>query len=132
MCASHNGESIHVNTAKSMLNKLGFSIDHYECGIHAPYDKESKIALLHKKKDYSPFDNNCSGKHAGMLALAKHLDQGIKGYIQKGPPSTKRNIQPSTGINWIEEYSDRNRWLFCANSIYDFRNHCTAFPETGG
>ena len=49
MCASHNGEEIHVKTAKSMLNKLGFSKDHYECGIHAPYDKESKIALLHKK-----------------------------------------------------------------------------------
>ena len=83
MCASHNGEEIHVKTAKSMMNKLGFSKDHYECGIHAPYDKESKTALLHKKKDYSPFNNNCSGKHAGMLALAKHLEQGIKGYIQK-------------------------------------------------
>jgi L-asparaginase II len=31
MCASHNGEEIHVKTAKSMLKKLGFSKDQYEC-----------------------------------------------------------------------------------------------------
>ena len=86
MCASHNGEEIHVKTAKSMMNKLGFSKDHYECGIHAPYDKESKIALLHKKKDYSPFDNNCSGKHAGMLALAKHLGVKPAGYTNRDHP----------------------------------------------
>ena len=42
-----------------------------------------------------------------------------------------RNGIESLRINWIEEYSDRNRWLFCTNSIYDFRNNCTAFPETG-
>jgi L-asparaginase II len=86
MCASHNGEEIHVKTAKSMMNKLGFSKDYYECGNHAPYDTESKIALLHKKKDYSPFNNNCSGKHAGMLALAKHLGAEPAGYTNRDHP----------------------------------------------
>ncbi len=27
MCASHNGEEVHVNTAKSMLSKLGLTPD---------------------------------------------------------------------------------------------------------
>ena len=102
MCASHNGEEIHVKTAKSMMNKLGFSKDHYECGIHAPYDKESKIALLHKKKDYSPFDNNCSGKHAGMLALAKHLGVKPAGYTNCDHPVQK------TIFDLLRIYSGQN------------------------
>ena len=36
MCASHNGEEIHVKIAKSMAHKLGFNESHYECGSHAP------------------------------------------------------------------------------------------------
>ena len=102
MCASHNGEEIHVKTAKSMMNKLGFSKDHYECGIHAPYDKESKIALLHKKKDYSPFNNNCSGKHAGMLALAKHLGVKPAGYTNRDHPVQK------TIFDLLRIYSGQN------------------------
>jgi len=105
MCASHNGEEIHVKTAKSMMNKLGFSKDHYECGIHAPYDKESKIALLHKKKDYSPFNNNCSGKHAGMLALAKHLGVKPAGYTNRDHPVQK------TIFDLLRIYSGQNEFV---------------------
>ena len=36
MCASHLGEDIHVKTAKSMLTKIGCTVEDYECGIHAP------------------------------------------------------------------------------------------------
>ena len=113
MCASHNGEEIHVKTAKSMMNKLGFSKDHYECGIHAPYDKESKIALLHKKKDYSPFDNNCSGKHAGMLALAKHLGVKPAGYTNCDHPVQK------TIFDLLKIYS-------CQNEIVTAIDGCSA------
>ena len=44
MCASHNGEDVHVNTAMSMLQKIGCDISYYECGAHSPYDKDSKKA----------------------------------------------------------------------------------------
>ena len=39
MCASHNGEDIHVNTAKSMLDKIDCDTSYYECGTHFPYDR---------------------------------------------------------------------------------------------
>ena len=42
MCASHNGEEIHVNTAMSILKKIGYDMSYYECGSHFPYDKDSK------------------------------------------------------------------------------------------
>lgn len=103
MCASHNGEEIHVKTAKSMLKKLGFSKDHYECGIHAPYDKKSKIALLQKNKDYSPFNNNCSGKHAGMLALTKYLAVNPDGYTNKDHPVQKTILERIKTYTGLEE-----------------------------
>lgn len=82
MCASHNGEKIHVQTAGSMLKKLGYTADHYECGKHPPYDKESRIEILRKGSEILPLHNNCSGKHAGMLALAKHLGVDPQGYTR--------------------------------------------------
>jgi len=42
MCASHNGEDVHVNTANEMLKKVGYDLSYYECGAHSPYDKNSK------------------------------------------------------------------------------------------
>ena len=84
MCASHNGEDIHVNTAKSMLDKIGYDTSYYECGTHFPYDKESRIKLIQNKENSSALHNNCSGKHAGMLCLAKYLQVDPKGYTDPG------------------------------------------------
>ena len=80
MCASHNGEDIHVNTAKSMLDKIGYNTSYYECGTHFPYDEESKKKLIQNEENSSALHNNCSGKHAGMLCLAKYLQVDPKGY----------------------------------------------------
>ena len=84
MCASHNGEDIHVNTAKSMLDKIDYETSYYECGTHFPYDKESRIKLIQNKENSSALHNNCSGKHAGMLCLAKYLQVDPKGYTDPG------------------------------------------------
>ena len=86
MCASHNGEDIHVKTAESMLKKIGYDTSYYECGAHFPYDKESKIKLIQNDENPSALHNNCSGKHAGMLCLAKHLQVDPKGYTDPDHP----------------------------------------------
>ena len=81
MCASHLGEDIHVKTAKSMLAKIGCTVEDYECGVHPPVDISSRQELIRSGENLTPFHNNCSGKHAGMLALAKHLSKDSKNYI---------------------------------------------------
>ena len=86
LCASHNGEDIHVETAESMLKKIGYDTSHYECGSHLPYDKESKIKLIQNDEKPSALHNNCSGKHAGMLCLAKYLQVDPKGYTDPDHP----------------------------------------------
>lgn len=89
MCSSHNGEDIHVKTAAGMLAKLGYSADDYECGSHTPYDKQSADELVRHGSEPTALHNNCSGKHAGMLSLAKHLNVDPKGYINPGHPVQK-------------------------------------------
>ncbi|HDY75910.1 MAG TPA: asparaginase, partial [Candidatus Marinimicrobia bacterium] len=89
MCASHNGEDIHVKTAQHMLEKLGYDMSYYECGSHTPYDKETKFELIKHSIKSTPLHNNCSGKHAGMLCLSKYLNADPKGYINPEHPVQK-------------------------------------------
>ena len=86
MCASHKGEDIHVDTALSMINKLSLGIDDFECGSHYPSDTVTRHKMIRKNEVATALHNNCSGKHAGMLALAKYLEAETKGYIDKQHP----------------------------------------------
>lgn len=79
-CASHNGEAMHVRVAGSMLAKAGMSETQYECGAHWPYDLTSQHDMVRHDEAPRAIHNNCSGKHAGMLALARQLGAGAEGY----------------------------------------------------
>ena len=104
MCASHNGEDIHVNTAMSMLQKIGYDISYYECGSHFPYDKDSKKELLYKDEKPNALHNNCSGKHAGMLSLANYLQEDPKGYTDENHPVQKKIIEQVKHFSELEEF----------------------------
>ena len=102
MCASHNGEKIHVQTAIGMAKKLGFNASHYECGSHAPHGKEAREKARKSKITPTPFHNNCSGKHSGMLSLAKKLKANPAGYTQINHPVQRaifKQITKLTGYN---------------------------------
>ncbi len=86
MCASHGGEPRHVAAALGMLTKCGLGPDSYECGTHWPTQEEAAHDLARAGQRPGPVHNNCSGKHAGMLALALTLDADPKGYIRPDHP----------------------------------------------
>jgi L-asparaginase II len=81
-CASHNGEPDHVRVARSILAKSGCNENQYECGAHWPLDHEAQRQLVKQDQMPSAVHNNCSGKHAGMLALASHLGVDPRGYTK--------------------------------------------------
>jgi L-asparaginase II len=85
-CASHSGEAVHVEVAGSMLNKIGLGPDALKCGVHEPFSLEAADELRAKGEAPSVLHNNCSGKHAGMLALALHLGAPIETYHQSENP----------------------------------------------
>ena len=85
-CASHNGEPRHVATAAAMLAAAGLSEDDLACGAQPPR-REQDVAVLHRRAlRPGPLHNNCSGKHAGMLALARHLGVPTDGYERPAHP----------------------------------------------
>lgn len=85
-CASHNGEPIHTELAASMLEKIGLGPDALKCGIHEPYSLEVARELRERGEAPNVLQNNCSGKHAGMLALALHLGAPTETYIKPQNP----------------------------------------------
>ncbi len=105
MCASHNGEEIHVKTALSMLDKLGFTESDFFCGSHGPYDAESRRTLVKSGREFNPLHNNCSGKHAGMLALAKYLNVDPRDYSHKDHPVQKAIFEQVLGYTDLEQLS---------------------------
>ena len=85
-CASHNGEPIHTQIAASMLEKIGLGPEALKCGIHEPYSAEVARELQKRGEAPNVLQNNCSGKHAGMLALALYLGAPIENYHKAEHP----------------------------------------------
>jgi L-asparaginase II len=79
-CASHNGEPIHTELAASMLRKIGLGPEALRCGVHEPYSEEVAAELRSRGEAPNVLQNNCSGKHTGMLAVARHLGAPIENY----------------------------------------------------
>ena len=72
--ASHNGEPCHTERAAAMLARLGLGAGDLLCGAHPPGDPATEAALRARGERPSALHNNCSGKHAGFLALARQLE----------------------------------------------------------
>src|SRR6266700_6115355 len=85
-CASHSGEPIHTETAASMLKKIGLEPSALKCGTHEPFSVEVSRQLRERGEQPNVLQNNCSGKHAGMLALALHLGAPTETYDQPNNP----------------------------------------------
>ncbi|TLS49935.1 asparaginase [Paenibacillus antri] len=86
LCASHSGEEAHVEAVYRILGKLGIGEDALLCGAHPPYHKPSANALRRAGVSPKAVHNNCSGKHAGMLTLAKHLGATLHDYKSPDHP----------------------------------------------
>ncbi len=86
MTASHSGEALHIRLVSSILKKIDLTEDYLKCGTHLPYSKGARKKLLASGKGASPIYNNCSGKHAGMLALCRHKSWDLENYFKLSHP----------------------------------------------
>jgi L-asparaginase II len=85
-CASHSGEKIHTELAEEMLEKAGLSESDLRCGSHLPFHEETAHKMIKYGEKPNQLHNNCSGKHAAMLAFAKHIGAGLESYLSKENP----------------------------------------------
>ncbi len=86
-CASHMGEPGHVAGVARFLERIGCTLDDLECGAHPPTNAAARKALREADEAPMALHNNCSGKHAGMLAVAKALGAPTAGYVERDHPA---------------------------------------------
>lgn len=92
-CASHSGEARHVRIAQLMLERIGLSEAYLRCGSHLPfYEKESE-RMQRAGELPTQLHNNCSGKHAAMLALAKFTGVELTDYESPSNPVQQEILQ---------------------------------------
>ena len=89
-CASHSSEQIHLEVATRFLAKIGCSEQDLACGPHTPLGHAVAERVARSGEAMTPRWSNCSGKHAGMLALAKHRGWSLERYERAGHPVQDR------------------------------------------
>lgn len=89
-CASHGGEPEHVALAAAMLADLGLTEDALACGPHEPLAPRGARLAAESRRSLSRLHNNCSGKHAAMLAAATVHRWPTAGYDAPAHPVQAR------------------------------------------
>jgi len=90
MAASHDGEPFHVEAVRSILRKIGMDESALQCGPQLPYNEAAAHALLRAGEAPTAIYNNCSGKHAGILALCKLIGADTATYLDVHNPAQQR------------------------------------------
>ena len=85
-CASHGGEPEHVAIAQRMLEDIGLEEGDLACGPSEPLTTRGQKLLRDAGERPSRLHNNCSGKHAAMLARAHTAGWPTFGYERRDHP----------------------------------------------
>jgi L-asparaginase II len=89
-CASHSSEPRHRALAAEMLERAGVGEADLACGPHQPISTQIAAEAARSGTPLTALWSNCSGKHAGMLALAKFRGWPLAGYQRVGHPLQQR------------------------------------------
>jgi L-asparaginase II len=81
MCASHNGEPVHIDAVRGILARGDVPESALRCPAAYP-----DLASLHGAPQRLPINFDCSGKHAGMLAACRARDWPLESYRDPGHP----------------------------------------------
>jgi L-asparaginase II len=107
-CASHGATAEHLVVVERMLRRLEVDADALHCGAHPPFDRDAAFSLRCSGSEPGRIHNNCSGKHAGMIALARHHGWDPNGYWQLDHPVQQRiraALRP-----WMDLDPDDHEW----------------------
>ena len=79
-CASHSGEDFHVAAAREILAGAGLTETALQNTPDYPYDEAARIAWISSGRPKQSIVQNCSGKHASMLATCVVNGWDLAGY----------------------------------------------------
>ncbi|MBI5711298.1 MAG: asparaginase [Candidatus Eisenbacteria bacterium] len=101
MAASHTGSAYHLGLVTGILGRIGLAERDLACGYHDPADPAALDHLRVHPESRSALYNNCSGKHAGMLALALAEGWPTAGYQHADHPVQqlmRQSVAESCGL----------------------------------
>ncbi|ACB83909.1 asparaginase [Natranaerobius thermophilus] len=127
MCASHAAEDIHTEAVQSILNKIGLTEEYLQCGTHPPVDLEVRKRLIRNDQEETEIYNNCSGKHAGMLALAKLMETSYDNYWQTEHPVQQEMISIISKVTETPEADIKLAQDGCGVPVFGLPIHNMAY-----
>lgn len=86
VCASHDGCPEHVAGVRDLLARAGRSEDDLDNTPALPLNEDAAAELLRSGSGPSAITQNCSGKHAGMVAVSAAQHWAVDGYLDPHHP----------------------------------------------
>ncbi len=86
LCASHNGEDMHVAQVDNMLRKIGQPYQALQCGCHVPLRYSYGGLTPPADVQFDERHNNCSGKHTGFLAFCVQHGLSLDNHLAPDHP----------------------------------------------
>lgn len=86
MAASHNGEAIHLEAVRSLLDRAGLDEGDLRCPPAWPLSPDEARAAPRPR----PLLHDCSGKHAGMLLASRRAGLDLATYPDPEHPLQRR------------------------------------------
>ena len=133
-CASHNGEALHTNAVVAWLEQLGLSENSMVCAGHWSLRQHVLIEQVQNDKQVRQRHNNCSGKHCGLLTLAKHIGAPLHGYERPDHPVQQRllgTLEAMT-VTRLDMATAAGGWLWDSDNSSSARSFGVGFCELGG
>jgi len=103
ICSSHYGEPFHVRAVQGILSKIGLSFADLRCGRATSLNPAYALRLARQGINPAPQFNDCSGKHAGMLAACVHNGYSLDDYLDPGHPLQRENRRNMAAVGGLPE-----------------------------
>jgi L-asparaginase II len=141
MCASHNGEPVHVRLVRRILRTGGLSERDLGCPPDLPMEPEARRAAAGPRR----ITHNCSGKHAGMLLACERSGAELATYLEPSHPLQREIVravrsatdvqQPAVGVDGcgapVHGLPLRGMATLFARLARPERLHCAAILDAG-
>src|SRR5215510_4701857 len=92
-CASHSSEPAQVELVREFVLRIGAQESDLQCGPHTPLSDAVARSYRAHSVELTAIHSNCSGKHTGMLALARHHGWKTADYHRLEHPVQQRCLR---------------------------------------
>ncbi|MCC2321005.1 asparaginase [Cellulomonas xiejunii] len=101
VCASHSGEAGHLDVVQRLLAGAGLTEDDLRNTPDWPLSPEAAWLRRAAGHGPAPLTQNCSGKHAGMLATCRAAGWPTDGYLEPAHPLQRAVVATAAELTGV-------------------------------